>query len=330
MRAKLPRVMCHDEGHEDTVTDVITLNKKNQRIVHLGLTLSEAKQLLSTTQRHLLRQQVDAYLDTCADCPDCGTPLKLKARASRSFRTVFGTWKCSSPRLDHCDCTRRTTASFRPLSALFTEAVAPELLYMEAKWSSLVSYGTSLDALKDFLPLEVTLDVKTMCEDTLKVTTRLEAELGEEHQRFLEGDPSDWDLVPWPDGCLKVGIDGGYVRHGFDKQHSLRGHCRQRMLSFTEDEDEKAPSHKRLGFVQTLDTKPKRRLDEVVPSSRLTDEPGDHVSRRRHRHLTSAPGGDEPEGHSPIGLVASHNKADGMRPIRERSGALRGGRWVRK
>jgi hypothetical protein len=36
------------------------------------------------------------------------------------------------------------------LSALLTEPVAPELLYMEAKWSSLVSYGMSLDALKDF------------------------------------------------------------------------------------------------------------------------------------------------------------------------------------
>ena len=64
MRVKLQRVMWNDEGDEETVTDVITLNKNNQRIEHLGLTLSEAKQLLSTTQRHLLRQQVDAFLNT--------------------------------------------------------------------------------------------------------------------------------------------------------------------------------------------------------------------------------------------------------------------------
>jgi hypothetical protein len=37
---------------------------------------------------------------------------------------------------------------------------------MEAKWSSLVSYGMSLEALTDFLPLEVTLDVKTVRYDT--------------------------------------------------------------------------------------------------------------------------------------------------------------------
>src|SRR2546422_939088 len=139
MRVKLQLVICHDDGHEETVTDVITFNKHNQRIEHLGLSLAESKELLSTLQRHRLQQQVDTFLDTCSTCPDCGTPLKLKARARRWFRTLFGTFQFDSPRLEHCDCTRRTTSSFRPLSALLTESVAPELLYMESKWSSLVS-----------------------------------------------------------------------------------------------------------------------------------------------------------------------------------------------
>ncbi len=130
MRVKLQLVICHDQDQEETVTDVITLNKNNQRIEHLGLTLAESKQLLSTLQRQLLQQQVDTFLDTCSTCPDCGTPLKLKARANRSFRTLFGTYKLFSPRLEHCDCTRHKTSSFRPLSALLTESVAPELLYM--------------------------------------------------------------------------------------------------------------------------------------------------------------------------------------------------------
>ena len=45
---------------------------------------------------------------------------------------------------------------------------------MEAKWSSLASYGMSLDALQDFLPLALTLDVKTVRYDTRKVARRLE------------------------------------------------------------------------------------------------------------------------------------------------------------
>src|SRR6266699_6757378 len=62
MRVKLQLVMCSDEGQEETVTDVITLNKNSQRIEPLGLSLAEAKQLLSTLQRHLLQHQVDTFL----------------------------------------------------------------------------------------------------------------------------------------------------------------------------------------------------------------------------------------------------------------------------
>jgi len=125
MRVKLQLVMCSDEGQEETITDVITLNKNTQRIEHLGLTLAEAKQLLNTLQRHLLQHQVDTFLDPCSTCADCGALLKVKAHASRSFRTLFGTCTLNSPRLEHCDCTQRKTSSFRPLAALLTESVAP-------------------------------------------------------------------------------------------------------------------------------------------------------------------------------------------------------------
>src|SRR2546428_3911941 len=269
MRVKLQLVMCNDTGDEETVTDVIILNKNHQRIEHLGLTLAESKHLLSTLPRHLLHQQVTTFLDTCSDCPDCGTPLHLKARSRRSFRTLFGTFQFYSPRLEHCDCTQRQTSSFRPLSALLTESVAPELLYMEVKWSSLVSYGMSMEALKDFLPLEVTLDVKTVRYDTLKVAKRLEAALGDEQQRFIAGSPSEWDLLPRPEGSFTVGIDGGYVRNWCAKKHNFEVIVGKSTLSFREDEEDKAPSSKRFGFVQTLDTKPKRRLYEVLQTQGL-------------------------------------------------------------
>jgi hypothetical protein len=269
MRVKLQLVICNDPDQEETITDVITFNKNNQRIEHLGLTMAEAKQLLSTLQRHLLQQQVDTFLDRCSTCPDCGMPLRLKARASRSFRTLFGTFKLCSPRLEHCDCKGRKTSSFRPLSALLTESVAPELLYMEAKWSSLVSYGLSLDALQDFLPLDLTLDVKTIRYDTLKVAKRLEAELGDEQPGCIEGDPSDWDLLPPPHGSFTVGIDGGYLRNWADKKHKFAVIVGKSIRRFEEGEEDKTPSLKRFGFVQTLDTKSKRRLYEVLHAQDL-------------------------------------------------------------
>jgi hypothetical protein len=270
MRVKLQLVICHDDGHEETVTDVITLNKNHQRIAHLGLSLAESKQLLRSRQRHLLPQQINTFLTTHATCPDCGTPLKLKAHGSRSFRTLFGTFTFDSPRREHGDCKRHSTASFRSLSALLTEPVAPELLSMEATWSSLVSYGLRLDALQDFLPIDLRLDVKTVRYDTRKVAKRLEAEWNEDHTSFIEGEPSAWELLPPPEGSFTVGIDGGYVRHGVDKKHKFEVIVGKSIRRFDErEEEDKTPSLKRFGFVQTLETKSKRRLYEVLHSQGL-------------------------------------------------------------
>ena len=125
---------------------------------------------------------------------------------------------------------------------------------MEAKWSSLVSYGMRLDALQDFLPLDLTLDVKTVRYDTLKVAKRLEAELGDEQPSFIEGDASDWDLLPLPEGSLKVGIDGGYVRNWVDKKRNFEVIVGKSTLSFGEGEEDKTPWHKRFGFVKRMTT----------------------------------------------------------------------------
>ena len=266
MRIKLQLVMCSDDGQEETITDLVTLQKDAQRIEHLGLTLKEAKQLLTTIQKRLLQCQVEAFLDGSSTCPDCGTPLKAKGYHSRSFRTLFGTFKLASPRLFHCRCRRRKTTSFRPVTALLSESVAPELLFMETKWASLVSYGLTVEALPDFLPLDVTLDVKTVRHDTLKIAERCEAELGEEQWSFINGCPRDWGNLPIPDGPITVGIDGGYVRDWDAKKHNFEVIVGKSTLAFKRDDEDDTPSSKRFGFVQTLDAKPKRRLFELLQS----------------------------------------------------------------
>ncbi len=54
------------------------------------------------------------------------------------------------------------------------------------------------------MPLDRSLDVKTVRYDTLKVAKRLEAELGEDQASFIEGDPSEWDPLPLPEGSFTV------------------------------------------------------------------------------------------------------------------------------
>ena len=85
MRVKLQLVMCNDKGDEETVTDVITLNKNHQRIEHLGLTLAESKQLLSTLQRHLLQQQVNTFLDTLRRARTAGRLCSSKPAPAARF-----------------------------------------------------------------------------------------------------------------------------------------------------------------------------------------------------------------------------------------------------
>jgi hypothetical protein len=53
------------------------------------------------------------------------------------------------------------------------------------------------------------------------------------------------------------------------KKHNFEVIVGKSTLSFGEDKDDQGPSSKRFGFVQTLDTKPKRRLYEVLHSQGL-------------------------------------------------------------
>jgi hypothetical protein len=56
MRVKIQLIVCTDDGREEIVMDIVTLKKHCQRIAHLGLTLAEVKQLLTTLQQRLLAQ----------------------------------------------------------------------------------------------------------------------------------------------------------------------------------------------------------------------------------------------------------------------------------
>jgi len=91
------------------------------------------------------------------------------------------------------------------------------------------------------------------------VAKRLAAELGDEQPCFREGNPDDWDLVPRPDGACKVGMDGASGRHCCAQTHNVAVLVGQSPPAFGETAADKSPSSKRLGVVQRLDTKAKRR-----------------------------------------------------------------------
>ena len=59
------------------------------------------------------------------------------------------------------------------------------------------------------------------------------------------------------------------MRNWFAKRHNCEVIVGKSTLSFGEGKDDQSPSSKRFGFVQTLDTKPKRRLYEVLHAQGL-------------------------------------------------------------
>ena len=86
---------------------------------------------------------------------------------------------------------------------------------------------------------------------------------------LLQVAPASGASCPHLRGHLKSASTGGYVRNWFAKKHHFEVIVGKSTLSFREEEADKAPSSKRFGFVQTLDTKPKRRLYEVLHSQGL-------------------------------------------------------------
>jgi hypothetical protein len=98
------------------------------------------------------------------------------------------------------------------LTELLTEATTPELLFLETKWASLISYGMTARALKDFLPLDETLNATTIQNHTLAVAQRCEDELGEDQDAVANRCLGDEEPGSPSTGAFSVGLDGGYVR----------------------------------------------------------------------------------------------------------------------
>jgi hypothetical protein len=156
------------------------LEEACQRIEHLGLTRPAAKQILAALQPRLVAQQTAAFVAAHVQCEHCGKSRGIKAYHTRTCRTLFGTVTLTRPRVVHCRCQRRKTTSFRPLNALLTDPVVPERLFMETEWASPVSYDLTAQALKDFLPVDMTLNATTVQNHALAVAQRCEDGLGDE------------------------------------------------------------------------------------------------------------------------------------------------------
>jgi hypothetical protein len=261
MKVRIQVIVESDTGETQCVEDVAQFERGALQPEALGLTLAEAKALLQGVQRTMVTEQTTAYLNAQRRCSACQVPRRCKGHHQLVYRTVFGKPTLPSPRWYTCRCQTTEPRSFSPLAELLQEHTAPELLYLEAKFAALMSYGVTVDVLGEILPIGAQLNATTVQRHLLRVAERMEQEVGEEQVMFVEGCPAEWEDLPAPDAPLTVGLDGGYV-HARDERRRKAGW-------FEVIAGKSIPAEgaaKCFGFVHTYDTKPKRRLFEVLKS----------------------------------------------------------------
>src|SRR6266404_680012 len=221
MKIKI-QITVESDKDQGVVQEVAHLDRGTLRPETLGMTLAEARAILAGIERTVVEQQAAEFMAQQRTCSRCGRERSYKGRHHIVFRTPFGKLRLESPRFYHCQCKSDGRTSFSPLAELLQERSSPELVYLETKFAALVSYGLTVELLKEVLPISQDLSTTTIRQRVHQTAQRLEDELGEEQDIFIGGCQRDWDQLPDPAAPLIVGIDGGYV-HAKDQRSRAEG-----------------------------------------------------------------------------------------------------------
>jgi hypothetical protein len=142
---------------------------------------------------------------------------------------------------------------------LFSEHTAPELLYLETRWGSLISFGMTAALLKDVLPVAGTPE--TVRQHLHRVAARQDAELGTRQRGLIDDGPAADQPLPVPREAIIVGSDGGYLRNWYDKRKKFEVIVGK---SMAEDRDDRY-----FGLVRSQGDAPKLRFCEVLRAQGL-------------------------------------------------------------
>jgi len=257
MRVCILLQITDDAGMTGAAEEVAAFEKPTERLEDVGLLLADGKALLAAVQRRVVKVQADTWAGRYRCCESCGTRRRCKGSYPVLFRTLYGDVQLASPRLHRCACQGGDgPATVSPLRDLLPGHVAPERLYLEARWASLVPYAAAADLLADVLPVASGANATTLRQHVLRVAERAERELGKEQSSFIDGCPAQWAELPIPEGRIVVGLDGGYVRDWDDRKANFE------LIVGRSMPEDRAPRY--IGLVHGYDQKPKRRLFEVM------------------------------------------------------------------
>jgi hypothetical protein len=152
---------------EDPGTDLMEISRPDGLgdIAKLGLTLSEAKQLLANVQREIAAAQARDHVVRRPDCPRCDGVCHVKDYRDHVVATLFGQVTMKLPRFRCARCGGIETGISWPSHCRST----PELDRLRAHLSALMTYRVAADLLEQMFPIDAGTDPETLRRHTLRV-----------------------------------------------------------------------------------------------------------------------------------------------------------------
>src|SRR5689334_25236246 len=113
------QIQLRDVADDDSVIsddEILRLDKGDDQVEAIGLSLTEAKALLAGIQERVVTAQAASFLARHRGCEFCSRSLLSKGPCRIQFRTACGIIPLLSPRFHRCRCQPSATQTFSPLS----------------------------------------------------------------------------------------------------------------------------------------------------------------------------------------------------------------------
>ena len=207
MGLMLQLVETQTDGQTRSI-DVLEIDRASdlRNIANLGLTLSQAKQLLTRVQQSVVAVQVRDHAALRPECSACGRRCQVKDWRSHQIATLFGKVTVRLPRFLCSGCGRGETGTSWPAHCRST----PELDQLQAHLSALMTYRVAAGVLAHLLPVAAGTSHETLRGHTLKV--------GEQLRHAAAAEPA---LVAPPAPAIAISLDSTYIRSCHDGERHL-------------------------------------------------------------------------------------------------------------
>ena len=178
-------------------------------IANLGLTLSEAKQLLARVQQAVVAMQARDHAALRPECSGCVARCHVKDWQSRQVATLFGIVAVRLPRFRCPGCGHNEAGTSWPAHCRST----PELDQLQAHLSALLTYRVAVGVLAQLLPVAAGTSHETLRCRTLK--------LAEQLRHVATAMPEPAIAAAAPASAITLSLDSTFIRSCHEGERHL-------------------------------------------------------------------------------------------------------------